>query len=32
MGNLENAKDLGQSIYTKAEVNVEFDPTTTRTV
>lgn len=21
MGNLENAKDLGQSIYTKAEVN-----------
>ncbi len=24
MGNLENAKDLGQSIYTKAEVNVDF--------
>lgn len=22
MGNLENAKDLGQSIYTKEEVNV----------
>lgn len=24
MCNLENAKDLGQSIYTKVEVNVDF--------